>query len=192
MWKSRKLRFFWVTFVLTAFLNQEKQSAVITNERNNSLTPIHCHYNKPIYWKTYLGSSEVTIFRAIDIQIILHTFIKYTLGFAAALILKKLLQEKPKFFIDILTYWLNDMVPLDLSKQVAYCMNSSWQLFFTLRKKFKAQLVTAFPSLIHALGSSNSWRHNINSYTTKNINKLLLLTIVMKIEVRYFKTPKII
>lgn len=68
-------------------------------------------------------------------------------------------------------------MPLLLSRQVAYCMNSSWQVFFTLRKKSMAQPVTARPSARQARGSSSSCRQSINSCkicTNRNVNKWVL------------------
>lgn len=64
---------------------------------------------------------------------------------------------------NVLSYGVNCWSGLDLSRQLTYCMNSPAQVFFIFLKKFKAQFVMAFPSLIHALGSFNSVLHNTNS-----------------------------
>merc|ERR1719412_2875885 len=59
--------------------------------------------------------------------------------------------------------WLNSMLALPLSRQVAYVMNSVAHIAFTFLKNSIEQLVTSLPSFRHFLGSWVSFLQSINS-----------------------------
>lgn len=114
-------------------------------------------------WLMDLYTAEVSIFWTFNIHVISKTLVHDTLCITAAKREYNFLNRSLKRKLSINSYCLKFKSPLLLSKQFAYWVNSSAQVFFTVRKKFKAHDVTALPSAIHALGSLSSCRHSINS-----------------------------
>lgn len=121
------------------------------------------------YCFMYVNPGKIIIRWSILTQVILDALVKYSLSFTTAEMMDKDLilsaqNKDPNTIINIKSYGISRWSELDLLMQFIYCMNSSEQLFLICLKKFKEQLVTALPSLIHFLGSFNSVLHNTNSY----------------------------